>query len=34
MSHFPTYSHSKNKIKVKLDLSIYATKTYLRKKII
>ena len=27
MSYFPTYSHSKNKTEVGLDLSIYVTKS-------
>ena len=31
MSYFPPYSHSKNKIKVELDLPNYVTKSYLKK---
>ena len=27
MSYFPSYSHSKNKTEVELDLSIYVTKS-------
>ena len=30
MSFLPPYSHSKNKIEVKLDLSNHATKSYLK----
>ena len=30
MSYFPLHSHSKNKIEVELDLSIYATKSNLK----
>ena len=30
MSYFPLRSHSKNKIEVELDLSIYATKSNLK----
>ena len=30
MSYFPPYGNSKNKIKVELDLSIYATKSDLK----
>ena len=30
MSYFPSYSDSKNKIKVELDLSNHATKSYLK----
>ena len=32
MSYFPApFIHSKNKIKVELDLSIYITKSYLKR---
>ena len=30
MSYFPPYSHSKNKIEVKVDLTNYATKSDLK----
>ena len=30
MSYFPPYGHSKNKIEIELDLSIYATKSDLK----
>ena len=30
MGYFPPYSYSKNKIEVELDLSNYATKSYLK----
>ena len=30
MSYFPTYCNSKNKTEIELDLSNYATKSYLK----